>query len=231
MKNLLICLLLLLSPLYGQVKDTIIIREGYTLCYSEQHEQARWVSYKINKYQLMAGSYKRKNNFKFDNSIRTGSASPKDYRWSGYDRGHLAPAADMAWSEKTMRESFYMSNMSPQKPRFNRGIWKKLEGQVRDWVRLERILYVITGPILTDSLPTIGMNKVSVPEYFFKAILDNEEPEIKTIAFLIPNENSKKPLQQYIITVDSLKTLTGIDFFPMILDSVKKELFIDKWRF
>ena len=111
--------------------DSIIDREGYSLGYIEYHEQPAWVTYKLTRTEATTKAAKRGDDFREDPSVPTGSATLADYRRSGYDRGHLAPAADMAFSSKTMSESFYMSNMSPQKPAFNRGCWKELEEQVR----------------------------------------------------------------------------------------------------
>ena len=96
------------------------------MSYLETHEQAEWVYYRLNS-NLVSGNVKRSNNFREDKSIRTGSANLSDYKYSGYDRGHLAPAGDMKSSNTGMSESFFMSNISPQTPSFNRGGWKKLE--------------------------------------------------------------------------------------------------------
>ncbi len=109
---------------------SIVDHKYYSLCYSEEHEQAAWVSYNLTINEVY-GDITRTNNFREDPYIREGSATLDDYRGSGFDRGHLAPAADMAFSTIAMSESFYLSNMSPQAPSFNRGIWKKLESYVR----------------------------------------------------------------------------------------------------
>jgi endonuclease G len=111
--------------------DTIIDRPGYAFGYIEYHEQPAWVIYIMTKTEATTKVAKRTNKFRSDPEIPTGSATTGDYRRSGYDRGHLAPAADMAFSGQTMADSFFMSNMSPQKPAFNRGIWKDLEALVR----------------------------------------------------------------------------------------------------
>ena len=168
------------------------------------------------------GKYKRTNKFIVDPDILTGSASSKDYKKSGYDQGHLAPAADMAWSKTVMKESFYYSNISPQEPSFNRGIWKKLEEHVRGWAIENNAIYVVTGPVLTDGLPTIGPNKVAVPKYYYKVILDYTLPEIKAIGFIMPNAGSSAPLQNYTVTVDSVEKFTGIDFFYRLPDDQEK---------
>lgn len=122
--------------------DEIVKHLSYTLSYNEKHEQASWVAYELTE----AKTHKvvnRTNDFRPDNAVRTSSATNVDYQGSGFDRGHLAPAADMSWSEKAMEESFYYNNMSPQVPGFNRGIWKKLEEQVRQWAIDNKDIYML----------------------------------------------------------------------------------------
>jgi len=203
--------------------DQIIQHIAYTLSYNERHEQANWVAYELNKAKTMK-RVNRSNEFVSDAAVKTGSANDHDYLHSGYDRGHLAPAADMAWSEKSMVESFYYSNMSPQVPSFNRGIWKQLESQVRNWASTDQELYIVTGPILTEHLPTIGENKVSVPKSYYKAILSIEANELNAIAFLLPNESSHLPLPHFSISIDSLEQLSGIDFFDKLPDEIETNL-------
>src|SRR5690606_14328696 len=109
---------------------------------------------------------KRTDNFRPDPKIASGTATNADYLRSGYDRGHLAPAADMGWSIASMSESFYFSNMSPQMPGFNRGIWSQLEKLMRTWAIEYGNIFLATGPVFSDSLPFIGANKVSIPDYY-----------------------------------------------------------------
>ena len=105
----------------------IVYHNGFSLQYSEQREQPIWIVYELIKEEVVSKAISRTDNFRPDHSIKTGSATLADYKASGYDRGHLAPAADMGHSKESMSDSFYLSNMSPQVPQFNRGIWKKLE--------------------------------------------------------------------------------------------------------
>lgn len=213
-------------------QDVIIKHLAYTLSYNEQHEQANWVA-----YQLTADETKKKvsrsNDFEPDLSISTGSANGDDYKGSGYDRGHLAPAADMGWSEQAMHESFYYSNMSPQVPGFNRGIWKYLEEQVRQWAIDNQSVYVVTGPILSKDLITIGANKVSIPKYYYKVLLDYTQPSLKGIAFIMPNASSDLSLKTFAVSIDSVEKVTGLDFFPELPDSeeasIEKSLCVDCW--
>ncbi len=109
-----------------------------------------------------------------------------------------------------MTESFYMSNMSPQQPGFNRGIWKKLEDQVRKWVEEKQNLIIVVGPILSDTLTKLR-EKVSIPEIYYKIILDKNRND--AIAFLMKNESSAMSISSFAVSVDSVEKLSGIDFF------------------
>ena len=192
----------------------------YSLSYSERHEQSEWVFYEIKKERTL-GLVSRKNNFRSDNSVSTNSATLSDYKGSGFDRGHLAPAHDFSFSTTAMSESFYMSNMSPQSPYFNRGIWGNLEKLVRSWGSNSNI-YVVTGPILSSCSSYIGSNKVCVPEYYYKVIYDPSES--KMISFILPNIKGNQDLDYYVCTVDNLEKRTNIDFFPAIEDKIEEKL-------
>lgn len=209
----------------AMTKDEQIIKHtGYTLSYNEEYEVANWVAYELTRDEVL-GSGVREDSFKPDPDVRTGSATLADYRGSGYDRGHLAPAADFKWSSEAMSDTFFLSNMTPQEPSFNRGIWADLEAVVRTMAYDNGSVYVVTGPVLTDGpYKTIGDNKVAVPKRFYKVILDYTEPELKAIGFVLPNENSDKPLQAFATTVDEVEAITGIDFFPLLPDDIEEKL-------
>jgi endonuclease G, mitochondrial len=124
-----------------------------------------------------------------------------------------------------MRDTFYMSNISPQAPDVNRGIWKELEEQVRAWAVRDKGLYVITGPVLRAGLPTIGRkNQVAIPAYYYKIILYCNNPQIRMIGFLLKNEGSERSLKQFVVPVDEIERQTGIDFFPKIPDDLERKL-------
>lgn len=122
-------------------------------------------------------------------------------------------------------ESFFMSNMSPQKPAFNRGIWSTLEQWVRDTAVLETNIVIVTGPIVcsNDLANTIGRSKVVVPSAYYKVIYD-ETPPVKMIAFLLPNEGSSLAISNFVVTVDSVENATGLDFFPLLPDRTENAL-------
>lgn len=201
----------------------VVDRDGFALGYSEQHEQAAWVAYKLLSTEL-TGPHRRTNNYRVDPQILTESAALSDYRGSGFDQGHLAPAADMAWSYVAMSESFFLSNMSPQVPGFNRGIWKRLESTVRNFAANCNEIYIVTGPIMEPDLFTIGENCVSVPKRYYKVVLDYYPPELKAIGFIVPNMKSSVDLQRFAISVDEVENATGLDFFSRIPDSLEDRL-------
>lgn len=203
----------------------IIKHKYYAMSYSEKHEQPEWVAYELTKESIRVKNVKRSGNFRPDPRVRKASASKADYRGSGYDRGHLVPAGDMAFNKQAMSETFYMSNMSPQIHNFNSGIWRQLEESVRDWAWDNKHLYVVSGPVLTRGiLDEIGPNDVSVPEEYYKVILDYTQPGLKGIAFIMPNEVSTKPMMEYAVSIDEVEKITGIDFFTEIDDEDEAKL-------
>ncbi len=205
----------------------------FTLSYLEEHEQAEWVAYELTRKQLNQNWADRAGMaFMPDPNVRTESATPRDYTGSGYDRGHLCPAADMSFDTTALRETFYMSNISPQAKGFNTGAWRQMEGLTRDWARKFNRVFVVTGPILSrPGIQQIGFSKVTVPVGFYKVIYAPEKD--MAIGFVVPNQKTDRPVMEYAFPVDYVEKMTGIDFFPEILngkrESVEKELDKSSW--
>ncbi|MBI1836997.1 MAG: DNA/RNA non-specific endonuclease [Flavobacteriia bacterium] len=216
-----------------QKKDTITNHYGYSVSYNHLYRQANWVTYILTKEKTIK-SVERSNNFKAD-SLIPGTDNAIDYQKSGFDRGHLAPTGDMSYSSKAMKESFYFSNISPQNQSFNRGIWKKLEEQVRIWATEYDSIYIVVGPIFSDSMKTIGPHQIAVPKSFYKVILDNHKGKEKMIGFIIENQSSNQNIQNYTVSIDQIEKETGIDFFPLLNDDLEnkleKNVFIHLWKF
>ncbi len=220
----------------------------YSICYREPYEQAEWSAYCLDESELSKKAG-RTDDFRPDDAISTGSATLADYRGSGYDRGHLSPAADFAFSTEAMSETFYMSNMSPQAGAFNRGIWKDLESNVRVWAKKFGKVYVISGPVLDESpedYATIGSNKVSVPKYYYKVLMaplyknqaDRDNPyectSITGIAFILPNKKCDDSYFNYAVTIDEVENRTGLNFFESLDDRTEAALEstfnVDLWK-
>lgn len=203
--------------------NQIIHHHYYTLSYNEKAEQADWVAYELKKEYVANSDFKRPY-FIEDPKVITTSADWRNYKKSGYDKGHLCPAGDMQFDKEAFSDTFYTSNISPQNHEFNAGIWNRLEQKVRYWAVRYHDVYVITGGIFKKSTQTIGKEKVVVPDYFYKIILNNSNGNYKMIAFLIPHKESKKPLYDFIVSTDSIEALSGIDFFPKLNDKLEASL-------
>ncbi|MCF6222804.1 MAG: DNA/RNA non-specific endonuclease [Flavobacteriaceae bacterium] len=203
--------------------NNIVQHKYFTLSYDEEFEQAEWVAYKLTNKQIVLTKRKRPY-FEQDPKVKTGSADWKNYKKSGYTKGHLLAAADRKFSLEAYNETFLTSNISPQIYDFNAGIWNRLEQKTRYWAQKYDEIYVITGGVLTNNLKTIGYENVAVPKYFYKVILDYTQPEIKTIAFLVPHQESNKALYEFVTSIDKIEALTGIDFFPALPDDLENQL-------
>ncbi|WP_407539477.1 DNA/RNA non-specific endonuclease [Deinococcus radiomollis] len=163
--------------------------------------------------QELKGSVARTDNFQPDPELASGQrAELSDYRASGYDRGHMAPAADFVAGQTQMEQSFYLSNMIPQNPEMNRGIWAGLEGATRACTKSLGELYVLTGPVFEGRARTIGPDAVAVPSSLYKIVVSGSEAR----AFVLPNRALTKTsnFTQYETSVDAVQTATGLTFFP-----------------
>jgi len=231
----------------GLPSDQYIEHAAFFLQYAEAHEQAAWVAHIITP-EIIDGKVLRSNDFREDPKVLTGTAVEADYFLKellpdstykydgfGYDRGHLAPSADFRWSQLALSESYFYSNMSPQKADFNRGAWASLEAMLRGYVNNHPAtqLYVVTLPLLNDQLKVIerGINKVSIPEQYLKVALDLQAK--KGIAFLMPNAKISYPLPSFAITIDEAEKLSGFDFFnlidPVLQEQIESELDKKHW--
>ncbi len=201
----------------------IVHHENYSLSYSETHEQAEWVAYELKKSHLSSTNFKRPY-FEIDKAVNTGAAHWRNYKKSGFDKGHLCPAGDRRFSKDAHDETFLTSNISPQEHQFNSGIWNTLEQKVRYWARKYDGVFVITGGVLNGNMETIGDEDVSVPNQFYKVLIDSNTGKTKMIAFLMPHENSNLPLYKFVVSVDEVEKLTGIDFFSELDDATENKL-------
>lgn len=193
---------------------------GFTVSFNRQHHQPNWVAWELTGRETQ-GTLPRYNKFAEDESV-LGSAVPADYRRSGYDRGHMAPAADMKWSHASMVSCFYLTNICPQAGSLNSGAWKSLEERCRNWAQRDSAIIIVCGPILTDRLTqTIGQSRVSVPQRFFKVVLAPFANPPRAIGFIMPNGHVDGGMQQSAVSVDEVERITGFDFFAALPDEVE----------
>lgn len=211
----------------GRIKgrdELLISHTAYTVSYNCQWRIPNWVAYQLLPAET-SGEAHRKDDFMPDPKVPARyTAETSDYRRSGYDRGHMIPSADVKWSQQANDETFYLSNICPQNSNLNRGIWNSLEEQVRDWAYSKGEVFVVCGPIVADNYPTIGSNRVAIPDSFFKAVLCRDGDGWQTIAFVFPNQSGNRLLSTYALTVNELEALTGIDFFVNLPDEIEESV-------
>lgn len=204
--------------------EQILKRTGYVASYNKTTLLPNWVAWHLTA-ERTEGSAKRSDvDFAENTEVPEPRATDWDYYNSGYDRGHMCPAADNKWSKKAMEESFLFTNMCPQNGNLNRGDWNEMEMACRKWAKKYGDLYIVCGPILYKGKhKTIGKNKVVVPEAFFKVVLrTGDDPQ--AIGFIYKNTSGNRPKDSYVNTVDEVERITGIDFFPSLPDDVEKNV-------
>lgn len=205
----------------GQQGD-LVCRKGHLLAHSPQSKTPIWVIEHLTAEKAASDLVPRYNRFSPDPDLKKGErAELADYKGSGYDRGHMAPAADMRWDRQAMKECFYLSNIVPQVGKgMNQGIWKDLEEYVRKWAIERGEVYVFTGPIYDVVFKKIGKNRVAVPSQLYKIIYDPYKAE--AIAFIMPNEKlASKDMPNYIVTIRDIESKTGLDFLSNLDSQVQ----------
>jgi len=206
-----------------QRPEQVINHAGYIVSYNPDYRVPNWISYELTEYEIK-GHLKRTDKFVVDPDVKGVCATNEDYSHSGYDRGHMAPAADMKWNTRVMKECFYFSNMCPQKHSLNAGRWKTLEEKARDWAEQDSAIVIVCGPIVEKGYQTIGSNKVVIPQRFFKVILAPYLDYPKAIAFIMKNDKESLPLSSYAVSIDSVEKVTGMDFFSALPDDIENRI-------
>ncbi|MBR5778294.1 MAG: DNA/RNA non-specific endonuclease [Bacteroidales bacterium] len=205
--------------------EQIIKHTAYTVSFNSEWQLPNWVGYELTNNETF-GDVPRSKKFTTDPLVEGRCATTDDYTHSGYDRGHMAPAADMKWSQTAMDESFYTTNICPQNRNLNAGDWNDLEEYARVWARMYNYIYIVCGPVVGKNPKTIGENKVAVPEGFFKVFLRKDKPtnSWKTIAFYFKNEAGNRDLDVYIKSVNEIEAISGIDFFAFLPDDIEESV-------
>lgn len=197
--------------------------KGFDVSFNPDRHLPNWVAWELTADEAQ-GDEPRYNTFAADTDVK-GSATPDDYRNTGFDRGHMAPAGDMKWDNEAMRQSFFMTNIAPQAPNLNRGSWKKLEEKCRQRASRDSAIYIVCGPVNADPVEMhIGTTGVAVPERFFKVILSPYATPPRAIGFIMPNGDTPGGMQKYAVSVDEVERITGYDFFSALPDDIESQL-------
>ena len=202
----------------------IIQRTGYTLAYDAKNKTPQWVAWELTDKETR-GKEERTNDFQPDPEVIGTKVVTYDYSGSGYDRGHMAPAGDMKWSKQAMQESFYMTNICPQDHNLNTEDWNDLEMKSREWARRYGKVHIVCGPIYKGiKNEYIGEHRVKVPDAFFKVILIDDARKPYALGFLFENKAGERPLKEYLVSVDEIERIIGMDFFSVLPDNLEDRL-------
>ena len=204
------------------VNDSTIQKPAYTVSYDVLNKQPHWVAYELTSSELAGKNSRKGKNFRPDDNANVPQADYNDYRNSGWTKGHLAPAADFKWSDEAMNYTFYFTNCSPQAEYFNQISWERLEKRVRDWANQFGKVYVVTGPIIGDAVNgRIGLNRITVPDAFFKAVLTHDEESYHAIGFILENSSVPQPYTSCCVTIDDIERITGLDLYHNLDDAIE----------
>lgn len=202
----------------------VIHYNGFTVAYNPDNKTPDWSCWELLGSETTGTATRKDGKFHRDENV-DGCPDTSDYTRSGYDRGHLCPAADMKWSAESMNDCFTMTNIVPQNHSLNSGQWQTLEDKCRQWAVRDSALVIVAGPIYekTDT-DRIGAAGVRVPSSFFKVIAAPYLDEPRGIAFIYPNMKAPGNMANYVMTIDAVEQLTGIDFFSAFPEELQIQI-------
>lgn len=205
------------------ISEQLLYRKAYLASYNKDTRQPNWVAWVLKK-EHADGDIPRQQQFIEDSEISYPGPLLSDYRGSGYDRGHMCPAGDNKWDRQAMYESFYLTNICPQNPSLNSGLWNRFEQDCRAWAQKYGEIYIVCGPIfLRQKHKTIGAGHVVVPEAFFKVVLCLKGKP-KGFGIICRNTDGQNKKDLYFNTIDEIERVTGIDFFPNLPDEIESQV-------
>lgn len=198
---------------------------GFTVSFNADTHQPNYVAWELTGEEVGSQRTSRRAASFAPDPVVAGCASLDDYRRSGYDRGHMAPAGDMKWDSTAMQSSFLLTNISPQAHELNQGSWRALEEKCRDWAMRDSAIVIVCGPIFGNSpVPTIGETAIAVPDSYFKVVLAPYTNPPRAIGFVMPNGNVPGGMQACAIPVDEVEAITGMDFFSSLPDDIENQV-------
>ncbi len=199
--------------------EDIVTHIGYTASYNHRTLVPDWVAYELTADEV-DGTWNTSYPFSRDPDVANPKASREDYSNSGWDKGHMAPRADMKWSAQALEESFYFTNVCPQNRSMNSGAWNRIEMLARNVAKRYGSVYIVCGPMFGEGEPrTIGKGRVHVPDAFFKALLVQSRTGYHAVGFVVKNQPETSRPREYAVSVDSLEVLIGRDLFPQLPDA------------
>lgn len=214
-------------PVSDSTED-IIVRLGYTASYNHTTLCPDWVAWELTTEEA-DGQNDGQYSFSRDPGVAWPKASREDYSRSGYDKGHMAPRADMRWSCQALEESYYFTNICPQDHEMNSQAWRKIEELTRRLAKRFGQVWIVCGPIF-DTLGTQKIGNVSVPRAFFKALVVSTAEGYKTVGFLVDNNPQSFSPRHYAVSVDSVEAVIGRNLFPSLPEEAENDFDWKVWN-
>ncbi|MEG3833973.1 DNA/RNA non-specific endonuclease [Microcoleus sp. Pol10_D6] len=220
------------APSVANIDNYLMVKPQYVMSYNSKTKTANWVSWQLNRSWI--GAVDRQDNFRPDDSLPADwyKVRPNDYMGSGYDRGHIAPSADRTRTEVDNSSTFLMTNMMPQVPEVNRGVWGDLEEYCRELVQQGKELYIVAGPVGRKG--SIGRKeKIAVPARNWKVIVVLDRPGLgmqgidantRTIAVMMPNDASVKGKgwKSFRVSVARIEKETRLNFLSNVPPQIQE---------
>ena len=214
-------------PSYGPNED-VVRHLGYTASYNHRTLVPDWVAWELTAEEAR-GNAGGQYSFSRDPMVAFPKASREEYANSGWDKGHMAPRADMRWSAKALEESYYFTNVCPQDHEMNGSAWRKIEEMCRRCAGRYGRVYIVCGPLFTNHRHgTIGEAGVMVPDAFFKAVAVPAKDGVHAVGFIVDNSPQSRSPHHYAVAVDSVETLVGRDLFPQCPEEAERSF---DWQF
>ncbi len=206
--------------------DILIEHEGFSLLFDTQTMCPRWVAWELTAEETRGRVSRQGVNFKEDEAVpEQYQVASWDYNGGQYGRGHMCPAGDMKWSQQAMQDCHYMTNVCPQTAELNKNWWEHLERACRQWARQEGSVWIVCGPVFSDSPKRFGKkHRVAVPKGFYKVVLSLKEGREKALGFYYTNDDAPQPMEDAVRSVDEIEKLTDIDFFSSLPDEQEGRL-------
>lgn len=206
--------------------DILIEHEGFSLLFDTQTMCPRWVAWELTAEETRGRVSRQGVNFKEDEAVpEQYQVASWDYNGGQYGRGHMCPAGDMKWSQQAMQDCHYMTNVCPQTAELNKNWWEHLERACRQWARQEGSVWIVCGPVFSESPKRFGKkHRVAVPKGFYKVVLSLKEGREKALGFYYTNDDAPQPMEDAVRSVDEIEKLTDIDFFSSLPDEQEGRL-------
>lgn len=209
-----------------QPADIMVLDRGeFAVGWSPSLKRPVWCAYHVTPRQLYKSG--KRPNFKTDKDAPN-SPDPSDYKGSGYDRGHMVPnhAIESRYGTIDQKKTFLMSNIAPQTPALNQGVWRNVEHRIADlWTARYGELWVIVGTIPNGQGETLGETDIEIPGRFYQVVVAQKGMDVRALAVVLDQHTPwREWAARHIVSIDELEDMAGLDFLPDLPKFIQEPL-------